>query len=341
MVSNIQTYRRIYWSTVPNDGCMASPYEVLGVDPDADAEAVERRYRELVKEVHPDAGGSAEEFKRVRDAYRTIVEGDGDAGVASDTGGESASTGHGRGTDRAGGRGGAGADGRRSGRHSGGESSTAGGRGRTQDGAYTGRGRRSKASSGERRRRDGRAASATGTGTTPGATRKDRGRRDAGSGGSGSSVGRRAFLYSIPPLLGLGAFAHYEGAFDDLLGQEAAEGSPARADTVSREVSPDELFPVEFQASAGSTVRFTVDGADTSDWVKVYTLAEYEEVESRWEDTGEFDQGDPLRTVLTEDGYVAELPDDGTYVVLVKLWEGPPEDPRDPRRVEVSYEVSS
>lgn len=326
---------------------MASPYEVLGVDPDADAETVERRYRELVKEVHPDAGGSAEEFKRVRDAYRAIVEGDGrtgttsgaGAGAASETGTGFASNDPGSGADRTGGRGDTSTAGGRSERGSSGDSDTGGGRRRTQDGAYTGHGRGSKASSGQDRRRDGGTAGAGTAGTAAGATGQGRTRQDTGSGEGGSGVARRVFLYGIPSLLGLGALAHAEGAFDDLLGQGAADGGPAAEGTVGREVSPDDLFPVEFQAPAGSTVRFTVDGADTSDWVKVYTQAEYEAVESHWEDTGEFDEGDPLRTVLTEDGYVADLPEDGTYVILVKLWEGPSDDPRDPRRVEVSYRV--
>ena len=320
---------------------MASPYEVLGVDPDADPETVERRYRELVKEVHPDAGGSAEEFKRVRDAYRAIVEGDGTTGAATGAGAGAGSTDRDSGSDRTGGRGRSSNAGSGSRQRSGGASYTAGGRRRSQDGAYTGHGRSSKASGGEGRRRDADTAGAASAGAAAGAAGQGRARRDAGRGEGGSGVARRAFLYGIPSLLGLGAFAHYEGLFDGLLGQGSAEGRQTAEDTVSREVSPDELFPVGFQASAGSTVRFTVDGADTSDWVKVYTAAEYEEVESHWEDTGEFEEGDPLRTVLTEDGYVADLPEDGTYVILVKLWEGPPDDPREPRTVEVSYAVSS
>ena len=55
---------------------MESPFEVLGIDPDADEEAIERAYRSRVKESHPDHGGSPEEFKRVRAAYEAIVAGD-------------------------------------------------------------------------------------------------------------------------------------------------------------------------------------------------------------------------------------------------------------------------
>jgi hypothetical protein len=46
-------------------------YAVLGVNDDADTEAIRRAYRERVKEVHPDHGGSEEDFRRVRDAYDT------------------------------------------------------------------------------------------------------------------------------------------------------------------------------------------------------------------------------------------------------------------------------
>jgi hypothetical protein len=47
---------------------------VLGVDPDARPEAVRAAYREQVKEVHPDCGGSEEAFRRVRWAYELLRE---------------------------------------------------------------------------------------------------------------------------------------------------------------------------------------------------------------------------------------------------------------------------
>ncbi|MFB6161220.1 MAG: ferredoxin Fer [Haloferacaceae archaeon] len=55
---------------------MASPFDVLGIDPDADDEAVERAYRRRVKEAHPDHGGSARAFQRVRAAYEAVLDGD-------------------------------------------------------------------------------------------------------------------------------------------------------------------------------------------------------------------------------------------------------------------------
>ena len=54
---------------------MASPFDVLGVDPDADEETIEQAYRERVFEAHPDHGGSAAEFQRVRRAYERIEAG--------------------------------------------------------------------------------------------------------------------------------------------------------------------------------------------------------------------------------------------------------------------------
>ncbi len=52
---------------------MESHYEVLGVSPDADREEVRRAYRSLLKDHHPDQGGSRERFLRIRDAYERIT----------------------------------------------------------------------------------------------------------------------------------------------------------------------------------------------------------------------------------------------------------------------------
>ena len=53
---------------------MVSPFDVLGLDDDADDADVERAYRERVKEAHPDQGGTVEEFQLVRRAYRELDE---------------------------------------------------------------------------------------------------------------------------------------------------------------------------------------------------------------------------------------------------------------------------
>jgi len=68
---------------------VASPYEVLGVDPDADERAIVEAYRRRVKEAHPDHGGSAAEFGRVKTAYEELMDPDrpaapGDGAAAAD-----------------------------------------------------------------------------------------------------------------------------------------------------------------------------------------------------------------------------------------------------------------
>jgi len=55
---------------------MGSPFDVLGVDPDADEDEIERAYRRRVKEAHPDQGGSTEAFREVRAAYERLVNDD-------------------------------------------------------------------------------------------------------------------------------------------------------------------------------------------------------------------------------------------------------------------------
>ncbi len=52
---------------------MDSPFEVLLLDTDATEEEVVRAYRERVKEVHPDQGGSIEEFRAVKQAYDELL----------------------------------------------------------------------------------------------------------------------------------------------------------------------------------------------------------------------------------------------------------------------------
>ncbi|MFB6165852.1 MAG: ferredoxin Fer [Haloarculaceae archaeon] len=63
---------------------MASPYDVLGIEPPADDDAIRAAYRERVKAVHPDHGGTVEEFRRVRAAYERLQRGDDAAGEWDD-----------------------------------------------------------------------------------------------------------------------------------------------------------------------------------------------------------------------------------------------------------------
>jgi curved DNA-binding protein CbpA len=49
-----------------------SPFEVLGIEPDADEDDVQQAYRRRVMETHPDHGGSTDEFQAVIDAYEAL-----------------------------------------------------------------------------------------------------------------------------------------------------------------------------------------------------------------------------------------------------------------------------
>lgn len=62
-----------------------SPFEILDVDPDADDDEIVRAYRERVKAVHPDHGGSIREFLRVQEAYDRIQAGRGDESLEAVT----------------------------------------------------------------------------------------------------------------------------------------------------------------------------------------------------------------------------------------------------------------
>ena len=52
---------------------MESHYEALGLSPTADETEVRQAYRALLKEHHPDQGGSRERFLRIKEAYEAIV----------------------------------------------------------------------------------------------------------------------------------------------------------------------------------------------------------------------------------------------------------------------------
>ena len=47
-------------------------YEVLGVGPDASGDEIRAAYRRLIRQVHPDKGGSDALFRRVNEAYKTL-----------------------------------------------------------------------------------------------------------------------------------------------------------------------------------------------------------------------------------------------------------------------------
>ncbi|MFQ3320855.1 MAG: ferredoxin [Natronomonas sp.] len=51
---------------------VSSPFDVLGIDADADEAEIKQAYQERVKEAHPDHGGTIQEFQRVRTAYESV-----------------------------------------------------------------------------------------------------------------------------------------------------------------------------------------------------------------------------------------------------------------------------
>jgi curved DNA-binding protein CbpA len=55
---------------------VSSPFEVLGIEPDADEDELKEAYRQRVLETHPDHGGSAEAFRQVREAYEAVKSGE-------------------------------------------------------------------------------------------------------------------------------------------------------------------------------------------------------------------------------------------------------------------------
>ncbi|AWB87758.1 J domain-containing protein [Mycetocola zhujimingii] len=57
---------------MPDSPISATPYEVLGVSPTADQDDLRRAYRRLMRETHPDTGGSAARFTAVQVAWERI-----------------------------------------------------------------------------------------------------------------------------------------------------------------------------------------------------------------------------------------------------------------------------
>ena len=49
-----------------------NPYHILSINPDSSGDEIARAYRLRVRQVHPDQGGSREEFERVRNAARKL-----------------------------------------------------------------------------------------------------------------------------------------------------------------------------------------------------------------------------------------------------------------------------
>jgi len=52
-----------------------TPYEILGLSPDASPSEIKAAYRRAVMRAHPDRGGSEEDFRRVQKAFEDLQKG--------------------------------------------------------------------------------------------------------------------------------------------------------------------------------------------------------------------------------------------------------------------------
>ena len=73
---------------------MDDPFEILGVHPDADEAEIDQAYRRRVMETHPDQGGSARAFQRVKEAYERILAMENGEAVDADRDDAEATDGH-------------------------------------------------------------------------------------------------------------------------------------------------------------------------------------------------------------------------------------------------------
>ncbi len=65
---------------------MKDPYEMLGIDKDANPDVIKSAFRKMAKRYHPDVGGTADQFKRILWAYEQL------AGYGRPTGNEEQET---------------------------------------------------------------------------------------------------------------------------------------------------------------------------------------------------------------------------------------------------------
>ncbi|MBV1788430.1 DnaJ domain-containing protein [Marinobacterium sp. D7] len=62
-----------FWRRYCGDNRIDEACQVLGLEPGAAPEAIRRAYRRLAARHHPDRGGDAEQFRRVREAYELLM----------------------------------------------------------------------------------------------------------------------------------------------------------------------------------------------------------------------------------------------------------------------------
>lgn len=57
----------------PRDAVQASCWDILGIEPGADASVIKAAWRKRMKTAHPDQGGTREEFEQVQRAYEQAI----------------------------------------------------------------------------------------------------------------------------------------------------------------------------------------------------------------------------------------------------------------------------
>jgi len=74
-VTGESEYSKLRLPSGDGDAVVGTPpaHETLGVDRDATRDEIVNAYRERVKEVHPDQGGSREAYERVQEAKKTLM----------------------------------------------------------------------------------------------------------------------------------------------------------------------------------------------------------------------------------------------------------------------------
>lgn len=63
---------RQFYAALPAPVRQRDPWEVLGVGPGTEPEAIDLVYRAKAKKLHPDVGGDAEAFKELQAAYEAV-----------------------------------------------------------------------------------------------------------------------------------------------------------------------------------------------------------------------------------------------------------------------------
>jgi len=72
---SVQSLLDGFWKRLLGEQQAPEALAELGLDDKADMPTIKARYRQLASEHHPDKGGDPEEFRRIREAYETLVNG--------------------------------------------------------------------------------------------------------------------------------------------------------------------------------------------------------------------------------------------------------------------------